>query len=40
MFMGLIAAAIKRRHPDADVGRWSRPAGARPSKPGVAAPVC
>ncbi len=26
MFMGLIAAAIRARYPDADVGRWARPA--------------
>jgi CTP synthase len=43
MFMGLVAAAIKRKHPDADVGRWVRPATARPKPNGVSqgvAQVC
>ena len=43
MFMGLVAAAIKRKHPEADVGRWVRPATARPKPNGVSqgvAQVC
>ncbi len=33
LFMGLVAAALAKRHPDADVGRWRRPVVATPARP-------